>query len=149
MGSAPQHSLLERLGDEQAAKDPAEDQRQIGGAKADFGEEGIGGGALADGGGEFAAIIDQLVDQVQQTAARGGLGDRSLGCGRCGHERNKNMSCGRVSRKIFSSSAMMAAAPRCIRVHLRDLRLKITCTGSRVTGLTSTSPTAQSTKRCT
>ena len=65
---------------------------QIGGAEAGFGEDGVGGGALADGGGEFAAVVDQLADQAEQAAAAAGLGGRGWGFGRGGHERNKNTS---------------------------------------------------------
>ena len=87
MGSALEYSRLERIGEEQAMGDAREDQREIGGAEAGLGEDGLGGGALADGGDELAAEVDQLADQGEQTAAAAGLGGWVWGFGRCGHER--------------------------------------------------------------
>jgi len=55
VGSALEYSRLERIGEEQAMGDAREDQREIGGAEADLREDGLGGGVLADGGGDFAA----------------------------------------------------------------------------------------------
>jgi hypothetical protein len=87
----------------QAAGDAREDQREIGGAEAGFGEDRVGGGALADGGGEFAAVVDQLADQGEQAAAAAGLGrwGWDWGFGHGGHEHNKNTSGPRMSRNIF------------------------------------------------
>jgi hypothetical protein len=55
LGSAAEYSRLERFGEEQAAGDAREDHCEIDGVETGFNEVGVGGGALADGGGEFAA----------------------------------------------------------------------------------------------
>jgi hypothetical protein len=77
-----EHSRLERFGEEQAACNASEDQREIGGAEADRCKQRLGDGALPDGGGDFAAVADQLADQVEQTAAAAGLGGWGWGFGR-------------------------------------------------------------------
>jgi hypothetical protein len=83
----------------QAAGDAREDQREIGGAEAGFGEDRVGGSALADGGGEFAAVFDQLADQGEQAAATAGL--RSWGFGRT--------RAGRGCQGIYSAGSGVAA----------------------------------------
>ncbi len=114
MGSAAEHPRLERAGEMQAAGDAREDQREIGGAEAGFGEDRVGGGALADGGGEFAAVVDQLADQGEQAAAAAGLGrwGWDWGFGHGGHEHNKNTSGPRMSRIYSAGSGVAALYPR-------------------------------------
>jgi hypothetical protein len=58
----------------QAAGDAREDQRDVGGAEARSGEDGIGGDALADRRDEFLAVVDQLADEGEQAAGAAGLG---------------------------------------------------------------------------
>src|SRR5271166_1862412 len=89
-GGGPEHPRFERVGELQAAGDAREDQREIGGAEAALGEGGVGGDAPADRGDEFAAVVDQLADQAEQTEATAGFGGQGWGFGRGGHERNKN-----------------------------------------------------------
>ncbi len=94
----------ERVGAVQAAGDACEDQRDIGGAEAGYDGAGVGEGALADRGGEFAAVVDQLADEAEQGSPSGWAGwmDR----GRCGlgwHERNKNMEVGGRWQGIYSA----------------------------------------------
>ena len=57
----------------QAAGDAREDQRDVGGAEADVYGGGVGGGARADRGGEFLAVVDQLADKGEQAAGAAGL----------------------------------------------------------------------------
>ena len=73
LGSALEHACLERVGALHAAGDAREDHREVDGAEAAQGEDGLGGGALADGGGEFAAVVDQPADQAEQAATAGWL----------------------------------------------------------------------------
>ena len=74
----------------QAAGDAREDQRDVGGAEANFYGEGVGEGAPADRGGQFLAVVDQLADDGEQ--APGAAGFRCFG-GRWGggwwHEREQ------------------------------------------------------------
>jgi hypothetical protein len=85
----------------QAAGDACEDQRDIGGAEAGYDGAGVGEGALADRGGEFAAVVDQLADEAEQVRRAAGpgrwIGDVGLGW----HERNKNMGRRQMARNIF------------------------------------------------
>jgi hypothetical protein len=85
----------------QAAGDACEDQCDIGGTEAGNDGARVGEGALADGGREFAAIVDQLADQAEQVCRAAGLGWRIRGVGLGCHERNKNMWRRQVSRNIF------------------------------------------------
>jgi hypothetical protein len=82
----------------QAAGDACEDQCDIGGTEAGNDGARVGEGALADGGREFAAIVDQLADQAEQVRRAAG---RIRGVGLGWHERNKNMGRRQVSRNIF------------------------------------------------
>src|ERR1700722_18669604 len=65
---------LQRVGAEEAAGDASEDQCNVGGAEAAYDGGGVGEGAPPDRGGEFAAVVDQLVDEFEQVprAGRGG-----------------------------------------------------------------------------
>ena len=73
-GGAPGHPVLEGLRAMQAAGDTRKDQRDVGGAEARSGEDGIGGDALADRRDEFLAVVDQLADEGEQVAGAAGLG---------------------------------------------------------------------------
>ena len=84
----------------QAAGDARQDQRDIGGAEAGYDGGGVGEGAAPHRGGEFAAVVDQLVDEVDQARGAAGLGGWIRGVGRAGHERNKNMRRRRVSVSV-------------------------------------------------
>jgi hypothetical protein len=73
---------FERIGAVQAAGDAREDQRHIGGAEAATDDDGVGEGAAADCGGEFAAVVDQLSDEAEQVGRAAGLGGWIRGVGR-------------------------------------------------------------------
>ena len=69
-GGGADDAFLEQEGALQALGNAREDQRDIGGA------EGVGDGggdaSLAQGGGEFAAIVDESADDVEQALGGGG-----------------------------------------------------------------------------
>ena len=85
MGDA-EEPRLERVGAVQAAGDACEDQRDIGGAEAAADGGGVGEGAAADRGGEFAAVVDELADEAEQVGRAAGLGGWIRGVGRGGHD---------------------------------------------------------------
>ena len=94
---ALEQPCLERVGALQATGDGGQDQRDIGGAEAEF-DGGEVGGALLQRCGQLPAVVDQLADQAEQAADRAGrvragrngrgLGDG--GGGRGGHGRNNS-----------------------------------------------------------
>jgi hypothetical protein len=92
---------LQRVGAVQAAGDASKDQRYVGGAEAAYDGGGIGEGALPDRGGEFLAVVDELVDEFEQAPRAARLGGWIRGFGRGGHGRDKGMRRGRVARNIF------------------------------------------------
>ena len=102
---------FERVGAVQAAGDACEDQRDVGGAEAAYDGTGVGEGALAERGGEFAAVVDELADEAEEVAGAAGLGGWIEGVGR-GHERNKNIRWRRVSRNIFRTPIELASRTR-------------------------------------
>ena len=78
-----------------------EDQCDVGGAEAGSEGGGVREGAPADRGGEFAAVVDELVDEGEEGRRAARLGGWIRGFGRGGHERDVNMKRGRVARNIF------------------------------------------------
>jgi hypothetical protein len=126
-GDTAQQPGFERSGAQEGQRDARHDQRDVPGAEAATGESGvIREAALPDCGGKLFAVVDELADQAEQTceatapvrACRpGGWLGGWTGCGgRGGHERNKNTSARRMSRKFFLSTAWSALQRRASRV---------------------------------
>jgi hypothetical protein len=111
-------------GEAQAAGDAGEDERDVDGV-VEVGETvgGHAGAALLQDLGDFVAEMDELADDVEQTGGAGGvfraggglvLGGTGVvggvgGLEGGGHERNKNMKGGAVSRNLFSGFGEVAA----------------------------------------
>ena len=92
------------------APDAQKDQREIAGTERARDGAEVVRAALVQGGGELAAVVDQLADQVEQA---GGAARFRLvgGGGRGGHERNKNTRPRRLSRNIFRYPLALQAPP--------------------------------------
>ena len=88
---AADEPCLQRVGAVQAAGDASEDQRDVGGAEAASDGGGVGEGAPTDRGGEFAAVVDELVDEGEEGRRTARLGGWIRGFGGGGHERDENM----------------------------------------------------------
>ena len=58
----------------QAAGDAGEDQADIDGAEATPDRDGVGDDALADGGGELLAVVDEPADEAEQARRAAWLG---------------------------------------------------------------------------
>ena len=65
----------------------------------------VGGGALADRGGEFLAVVDELADEAEQIGRAAWLGGWIRGVGRGGHEQNQNIGRWNASRNILRREA--------------------------------------------
>ena len=107
----------------QASGDAGENLRDVDGAEVsrDIGKVG-GGGALLQRAGELAAVVDQGAEDGEEAGGAdgdvGGDGWPILvgigGVGWCGgggwrgHERNKNIGDGAVSRNIFRGGGLLA-----------------------------------------
>ncbi len=101
-GSITDQLRCERVGTDQAARDARQDQCDVAGAEQAGGDGELGGrAALAQCGGEFAAVVDQLADEAEQAPGAAGLGGGGWCGGRGGHERYKNAAAWPVSRNIF------------------------------------------------
>ena len=107
---------FERGGAEQAAGDARDDFPDVDGAEVprDVGEVG-GGGALLQRDGELPAVVDQRPDEAEEAPGAGGcvraggwpilVGIGAVGWdgggGRGGHERNRSIGGGAVTRRLF------------------------------------------------
>jgi hypothetical protein len=100
-GGVVQDLVFECLGTKQAACDTREDARDVDGAEAAYEGEVSGFATLAERGGEFLAVVNQLADEAEETAGAGEAGGGCWGGDGAGHGWIENMGWRSVSRNIF------------------------------------------------
>ena len=91
--------FLECLGTKQAAGDPREDARDVDSGEAAYEREVSGFATLAEGGGEFLAVADELADEAEKAACAGEAG--CWGGDGAGHGQIETTDGWSVSRNIF------------------------------------------------
>jgi hypothetical protein len=120
--SAPAKHGFQRGGAAQAVGDAGEDDSEIGGAEG-YGEQGEAGGGSAalNRSGELPAVVDKFADDAEDAAESSGhgragpnrIGFRGWGggLGRGGHEQNKNIRGGVMSRENIPTRTSSGKRP--------------------------------------